>query len=132
MTVVDASAVLEFLLARPLGEQVADRLQREPPEPLAAPHLIDAEVGQALRRFERRGEIHQARARETLQALSDLPVSRYPHGLLLGRAFDLRDNVTFYDALYLALAELLGATLLTADAALEGVPHCSAAVALLS
>ncbi len=131
MIVLDASAVVELILNRPLGRIVAERLRGDPAEPLAAPHLIDAEVGQVLRRFERRHELAEWQARAGLRNLSGLPISRFPHGPFLERAFDLRANVTVYDGLYLVLAETLGATMLTADAELVGVPGCSATVELL-
>jgi predicted nucleic acid-binding protein len=131
--VLDASVVVEFLLGEPfnaIGSGLADRLEQRL-EPLGAPHLIDAEVGQTLRRFERRGELTAIQARGAITDLSALPVARYPHGVLLDRAFDLRANVTVYDALYLALTETVEGELLTADAALADVPGCSARVTVL-
>lgn len=83
-----------------------------------APHLLDVEVAQVVRRFARAGELDQERGRELLQDLLDLRIERYSHELLLPRIWDLRATVTDYDAAYLALAELLGAPLLTRDAKL--------------
>ncbi|MGH3666296.1 MAG: type II toxin-antitoxin system VapC family toxin [Egibacteraceae bacterium] len=130
MTVVDASAVIELLLGRPPGAGVREPLQRR--EQLAAPHLLDAEVGQVLRRYERRGELPERRARVALAHLAALPITRFPHAPFMDRAFDLRANATVYDALYVALAEALRAPLLTADAALRHLPGSTARVELLS
>jgi predicted nucleic acid-binding protein len=129
--VADASAVIELLLGRPTAEGLVGRLTDDPTLELAAPHLVDAEVGQVLRRFELRGELDEAAARAALGDLTDLPIVRYPHGPLLARAYDLRHNLTFYDAVYLALAEMLDAPFVTADAALAGVPGALASVWLL-
>jgi predicted nucleic acid-binding protein len=129
--VADASAVIELLLGRPTAEGLVGQLTNDPTLELAAPHLVDAEVGQVLRRFELRGELDEAAARAALGDLTDLPIVRYPHGPLLARAYDLRHNLTFYDAVYLALAEMLDAPFVTADAALAGVPGALASVWLL-
>ncbi len=98
---------------------------------MCAPYLLDAEVGQAVRRLTLQGQFMVPRARAALAALTVLPIRRYPHGWLLPRAFELRENATIYDGLYLALAEALGAPLLTCDAALAGVPGCDATVEVL-
>lgn len=132
MIVVDASAVLELVLNRPAGEHLARRLVAEPPEPVAAPHLIDVEVGQGLRRFERRGELDEASLRAAIEDLAALPIARYPHPPLLARALELRANATVYDGVYLALAEALPAVLVTGDGALARVPGCRAEVEVLS
>ena len=127
MIVVDASAALELFLNTPLAAQVAKRLFSRG-ETLHAPHLIDLEVAQVLRRWERAGEIAPARAEEAFEDLADLPLARYSHLLLLPRVWELRHNATAYDAAYLALAETLGATLLTRDAALASIPGHGARV----
>ncbi len=128
MIVLDASAAVDLLLqVEPRASALAARLRRHGPN-LAAPHLLDAEVAQVLRRFVRQREIGESRARATLEDLALLPLTRYPHRPLLGRAFDLRDNATIYDALYLALAETLDAPLLTCDGALRDVPGAYARV----
>ncbi len=93
-----------------------------------APHLLDAEVGQVLRRFVFRGIVDANRASQALQAFVLLNVTRYPHTWLLSRAWGLRDNCTVYDALYLTLAEALGAPLLTCDRRLAAVPGHGASV----
>lgn len=85
---------------------------------LHAPHLLDLEVLHVLRRFERRGILHPSRAAEAVEDLLDLPLTRYPHTALAGRVWELRSTLTACDAAYVALAEALGAPLLTRDAAL--------------
>jgi predicted nucleic acid-binding protein len=112
--VVDASALLEALLRMPAAEAVEERLFA-PRETLHAPHLIDVEVAQVVRRFAAAGEVDGERGRAALADLADLRLSRYPHGLLLPRIWDLRHNLSAYDAVYVALAEALDAPLLTRD-----------------
>jgi predicted nucleic acid-binding protein len=119
--VLDASALLEFLLQTPLGLRVEARLFGGEDE-LHCPHLIDVEVSQGLRRLVRAGEITAARAAEALADLADLDLHRHAHLDLLTRAWQLRENVTAYDAMYLALAEALDATVITCDAPLARVP----------
>jgi predicted nucleic acid-binding protein len=125
--VVDASAALELVVNSPRAPGIARRLLSGD-ESLHAPHLIDLEVAQVLRRWEHRREITAARARQALDDFRDLPLARYPHTLFLERVWLLRRNATAYDAAYLALAEALGATLLTCDAALASVPGHSVRV----
>lgn len=115
MIVLDASAAVEFLLRTEAGIALTGRLLA-PETSLHAPYLLDVEVAQVLRRFSLRGEIEPDRARQALEDLADLPVERYPHEILLPRIWALRENLTAYDAAYVALAEVLGATLLTRDA----------------
>jgi predicted nucleic acid-binding protein len=112
--VVDASALLELLLRTPAAETVETRLFGSA-ETLHAPHLIDVEVAQVFRRYVAAGEIDPERGREALADLVDLPLRRYPHDFLLPRVWDLRNNLTAYDATYVALAEVLDAALLTRD-----------------
>ena len=114
MIVVDASAVLEALLRTPAAAAVEDRLFGARTT-LHAPHLLDVEVAQVLRRYAATGDIDVTRGRAALADLADLPLRRYPHHLLLPRAWDLRNNVTAYDAVYIALAEALDAPLVTRD-----------------
>jgi predicted nucleic acid-binding protein len=82
---------------------------------LHAPHLVDVEVAQVLRRYAASGEIDGKRGREALTDLADFPIRRYPHDFLLTRVWDLRNTFTAYDAVYVSLAEALDATLLTRD-----------------
>ena len=91
-----------------------------PLQTLHAPHLLDVEVAQVLRRLVANGHIGGDRGRAALDALVLLPFNRYPHDALLPRIWELRNNMTAYDAAYIALAESLGAPLLTRDKKLAG------------
>jgi predicted nucleic acid-binding protein len=123
LIVVDASALLELLLLTPTGLDVAARVFAAK-ETLHAPELLDLEVAQVLRRYERDGELAPERAGQALEDLVDLRIDRHPHLPLLARVWDLRDNnLTAYDAAYVALAELLDSPLLTCDARLSRAPH---------
>ncbi len=121
MIVVDASALLEFHLQTPIGVRVEGRLFRDEDE-LHAPHLIDVEVLQGLRRLVRMGEVSSGRAVGAIADLSDVDLHRHPHVDLLDRAWKLRDNVSAYDAVYIALAEALDAPLVTCDGPLAASP----------
>lgn len=121
MIVLDASAVLELVLRTPAGQRVADRIG-SPDETLHAPHLIDLEVAQVLRRYEAVRMLSPSRAAEALEDYTNLDLTRYPHEIFLQRIWDLRRNVTAYDGAYLALAEVLEAPLLTADQRLASTP----------
>ena len=114
MIVVDASALLEVLLRTPAARAVEERLF-DRRQTLHAPHLLDIEVAQVIRRYAARGEIDDERGRAALADLADFPVHRYPHDVLLARIWDLRHNLTAYDAAYVALAAALDAPLLTRD-----------------
>ena len=114
MIVVDASALLEALLRTSAATTVEDRLFA-PHQTLHAPHLLDVEVAQVIRRYTANGEIDAERGRMALADLADFPLRRYPHDFLLPRIWDLRNNLTAYDAAYVALAEVLDSPLLTRD-----------------
>ena len=121
MIVVDASALLEFLLRTPIGVRVEARLFRDEDE-FHSPHLVDVEVAQALRRLVRAGEVSASRASEVIADLTDFDLHRHAHLDLLTRAWALRENVTAYDAMYIALAEALDAPIVTCDAPLGKAP----------
>jgi predicted nucleic acid-binding protein len=130
--VLDASAVLDLLLGIPPHDAtVAGLVTAEAPN-LFAPHLLDAEVAQVIRRRVLGGTVRPADARAALQTYAMLPITRFPHLPFLDDAFALRENATVHDALYLVLAGTLGATLITRDAALAAVPGTSARVRVLA
>lgn len=130
MIIVDASAALEVLLRTPAAAVIEERLFADP-ESLHAPHLIDLEVAQVLRRYEAAGQIASERGQAALADLADFPIRRYPHGFLLPRIWELRGNLTAYDAAYVALAEALDARLLTRDARLAAAPGHRAQIELV-
>ena len=119
MIVIDASALIEVLLRTPAADAVEDRLF-SPGRTLHAPHLLDVEIAQVIRRYAASGDIDGERGRLALTDLSDFPLRRYPHDFLLPRIWELRNNFTAYDAAYVALAEALDAPLLTRDKRLAG------------
>ena len=127
---LDASVAVRALLAQDdagivLQARLAD-------EDCLAPHLIDAEVGNVLRRQVASGKVEEPAAAGALRALETLVTARYPHGPLAGAAWGLRDNLSYYDALYVALAARLSIPLLTADAKLGRAPHLPCAVEVIS
>lgn len=130
MIVVDASALLEVLLRTPAAQAVERRLF-DPRETLHAPHLLDVEVAQVVRRYAAAGEIDQDRGRVALADLADFSLRRYPHDFLLPRVWELRDNLTAYDAVYVALAEALDAPLITRDRRLAAAASRHARVELV-
>jgi predicted nucleic acid-binding protein len=115
--VLDASAVVELLLNTPAGRAIATRIA-DPALSLHAPHLVDVEVAQALRRYAREGGIDDATARAAIGDLHELDLERHAHEPLLDRVWQLRRNLTAYDAVYVALAEALDGVLVTCDARL--------------
>src|SRR6202040_3336007 len=130
MIVVDASALIEVLLRTPAAIAV-DRRLFDPRRTLHAPHLLDIEVAQVVRRYAANREIDGERGRMALADLADLPLRRYPHDFLLPRVWDLRNNLTAYDAIYVALAEALDAPLLTRDERLAAASGHQARIELV-
>lgn len=126
MIVLDASAAIEWLLQSPAGTRVDKRIFSS--ESLHAPHLLDVEVAQVLRRYVREKMITAQRGQEALEDLGDLSLNRYPHDFLIPRVWELRATLTAYDAVYVALAELLGAPLLTCDGKIASASGHSANV----
>lgn len=131
MPVVDASVLAEYF-GDGAEAEVARRRLVENRTGLWAPHLVDAEVGQALRRWVRRGTIGAEAALDALDELALMPLRRANHRALLPRAWELRDNLSFYDALYVALAEILEQPLLTFDARMAKANGIRAEVEVLS
>lgn len=125
MIVVDASAALSALLnAGPARRALSV-------ERLHAPHLIDSEVANGLRRRVTAQQLDEAAGWNALDAFRRLGMTRYPVFALLDRVWALRDNLSAYDASYVALAELLACPLLTADARLARAPGIRCAVTVV-
>jgi predicted nucleic acid-binding protein len=127
--VVDASAILELLLRTPAAASVERRLFGGR-ETLHAPHLLDVEVAHVIRRYALAGEVSAEQGGEALEDLEDLSLRRHPHDILLKRVWELRANLTAYDAIYVALAEALDAPLFTRDRRLAAAPGHRARVEL--
>ena len=121
MIVVDASVAIDLLLRAPGAERLTERVVTTG-EALHAPHLLDVEVTQVLRRHAMGGRLSAARGQAALNLLRAMPIVRHGHAALTARAWALRTNLTAYDAVYVALAELLDATLLTRDERLGAAP----------
>jgi predicted nucleic acid-binding protein len=128
LIVLDASAAVDWLIQSPAGLRIENRILRD--QTLHAPHLLDLEVAQVLRRLARQGTVSDQRAEAALQALFQLRVVRYPHLNLLPRVWHLRHNLSAYDAAYVALAEKLGAPLITRDSRLAAASGHSAVIEL--
>ncbi len=129
MIVVDASVVTEAVGGS--SERNLEALRRVTREASLAPHLLDLEVASALRGLVRRGALAGAAAQAALRHLAVLPVSRFSHRPLLSRCWELRDNLTVYDAAYVALAETTEATLLTSDRRLARATGINCEIELL-
>jgi len=128
LIVLDASVVVEALLGTgPRSERIRRKIE-EPRQSLHVPHLMDIEVLHTLRRCILRGEISRRRGDEAFEDLTNVAFERYPHGPLLDRIWGLKGNLTAYDAAYVALAEALGAPLVTTDARLARAPGIRAEV----
>jgi predicted nucleic acid-binding protein len=128
--VVDASVLAPALADDgPDGDAARARLRGQS---LAAPELIDLETTSVIRGRSRAGHLDVRRAGLALTDLVDLPLRRAPHRPLLARCWELRENLTVYDAAYVALAEVLDVVLLTADARLANAPGPRCEIELLA
>jgi predicted nucleic acid-binding protein len=129
MIVLDASAAVDWLLQTSAGQNIDKRIYSRY-ETLHAPHLLDLEAMQVLRRLALQGVVSVRRADEAVRDLLDLRITRYPHLVLLPRIWQLRHNFSAYDAAYIVLAEKLGAALVTRDARLASASGHTALVEL--
>jgi predicted nucleic acid-binding protein len=129
MIVLDASAAVDWLLQTSAGQRIEKRIYSRN-ETLHAPHLLDLEVTQVLRRLALQAVVSVHRADEAVRDLLDLRITRYPHLVFLPRIWQLRHNVSAYDAAYIVLAEKLGAALVTRDARLASASRHAAPVEL--
>jgi predicted nucleic acid-binding protein len=130
LIVLDASCLVELLLGTKQGRSIGARIA-DPALSLHVPHLADVEIAQALRRYERDGEIDAASAETALEQLRSLDLERHAHEPLLTRVWALRQNLSAYDAVYVALAEALDASLLTCDGKLARAPGMAKRVQLV-
>ena len=126
MIVVDTSAVLTILLGRPEVAELAERVRSD--GDLHAPHLRDVEFQRALRRLTFSGAVSDDRAADARTDFADLAIVRYPHAPLADRTWELRQNLSAYDAAFVVLAETLAVPLITCDAALARAPGHRAVV----
>jgi predicted nucleic acid-binding protein len=124
MLIVDASCLFEVVTGRPKAELLRHRLGEDEQ---SAPHIIDVEVFGIVRREYLRDVLDRTTAHQALTDLRLWSGERFAHGALLGRAWELRHAVRGWDAMYVALAELLDGTLLTTDQRLARAtgPRCS-------
>ena len=129
MIVLDASAVVDWLLQTSAGLRIESRVFSHQ-ETLHAPQLLDLEVTQVLRRLVLQGIVSERRAGQAVRDLMDLRINRYPHLVLLARVWELRHNFSVYDAAYIVLAEKLRASLITRDGKLASPSRHAATVEL--
>jgi predicted nucleic acid-binding protein len=120
MLVVDASCLCEVVIGGPGAEAIRRRLIEDTDQ--AAPHIVDVEVFDVIRREHLRGRLDRTEATQAVADLEAWPGERFGHQLLLARAWQLRDSVRGWDAMYVALAEALSAVLLTTDRRLAAAP----------
>jgi predicted nucleic acid-binding protein len=128
LIVLDASAAVALLVGQGTG---AERIRQEvesPDQSLHVPHVMDLEVLHALRRQTLLGALSSGRSAEAIEDFKNLTLFRYPHATLVDRIWSLRNNLTVYDAAYIALAEALEAPLITMDARLARAPGIRAAI----
>ena len=129
MIVVDASVVVTALLAdSEEGDAAREALRSEAAH---APHLLDVEATSAVRRWVLAGRLTVEQARSSIRDLGDLAITRHGHEPLLDRVLELRDAVSAYDGTYVALAELLGATVVTGDRRLSRAPGLRCPVSVI-
>lgn len=127
MIVLDASAAIDWLLQTPAGQRIEQRIYARPVT-LHSVHLLDVEFLQVLRRLVRQGILQPARAEQAIEDLLALRITRHAPALLLRRIWRLRQNLTAYDAAYVALAEELHAPLITRDQRIAAAPGHTAAI----
>lgn len=127
MIVLDASAVVDWLLQTPAGLRIEERIYARQ-DTLHTVHLLDVEFAHVLRRLVREGTLTAKRAEEAIEDVTALRITRYAPVLLLERIWRLRQNLSAYDAAYVALAEKLHAPLITRDQRLAAAPGHTAAV----
>jgi predicted nucleic acid-binding protein len=127
--VVDASVVVDLLVEHPRTGAVRSALEGVE---AVAPELLDAEVLHAVSRYVRRGEVSGERARRALALLLDAEIERFPIAPLVMDAWELRHNLSAYDALYVSLARALACPLITCDRALAGAPGLGVTVTVVA
>ena len=130
MIVMDASAMLEQLLGTPKGQRIREEYLVAG-ESFHVPHLLDLEVAQVLRRYYHHRILTDGRVAQVFEDFLDFPLTRYPHDPLLSRIWELRENFTAYDAVYVALAAVLNISMVTCDARVAAAPGHSAHVVLV-
>lgn len=126
--VVDASVVVDLLVVHPRAAAVRAALAGIDG---VAPALLDAEVLHAITRYVRRGEMSDERAEQALALLGAADIDRFPIAPLVSDAWALRNNVSSYDAFYIALARSLGCPLITCDRALARAPGLGVTVTVI-
>jgi predicted nucleic acid-binding protein len=127
MIVLDASAVVDWLLQTPAGQRIEKRIYARN-DTLHSVHLLDVEFAQVMRRLVREGKLARKRAEEAMDDLIAVRVTRYAPVVLLHRIWQLRQNLSAYDAAYVALAEELKAPLITRDQKLAAAPGHTATI----
>jgi predicted nucleic acid-binding protein len=128
--VTDASVVLEVILRTQTGMKIQGRVLSAR-ETLHAPHLIDLEVCQVLRRYLHNRQLTADRAYDAMEDFQSMRIFRYPHQVFWKRIWELRNNMTAYDAAYIAVAETISAPLLTTDKRLASTQNHSAKIEFL-